>query len=197
MEDTIQFNVREYCAPGAPRGKSHADAVLPTGYSPKPISSVSNTTDALQHMQEANPELLSFLSTIVSKVNDLKYTIDHQRRDDVSYLSEDSINTEESTFSKRNSHANRRRNKIRNKKKSKTPSRESPLEPTRILQHGDTLPTFPTTTPHQHTRHTSTTNHMSAAEVRNFTLRRSFKEELNKHFPPHVHAAILEMGLAP
>ena len=37
---------------------------------------------------------------------------------------------------------------------------------------------------------------MSAAELRNFTLRRSFKEELNKHFPPHVHASILAMGVS-
>ena len=55
MEDTIRFNVQESSAPGAPRGKSHAHTVLPTEHSPKPISSVSSTNDALQHMQTQNP----------------------------------------------------------------------------------------------------------------------------------------------
>ena len=143
IEDTIQFNVREFCAPGAPRGKSHTNAVLPVDHCPKPISSVSSSNDALQHMQAANPELLGFLSNLVSQVTDLKDTIDRQLRDDVSYLSGDSMNTEGSGARKRN-----RRKRIKKERtQSKTPSRESPLEPTRILQRGETLHTSPATTP--------------------------------------------------
>ena len=32
--------------------------------------------------------------------------------------------------------------------------------------------------------------------MRLFNLRQSFQEQLNKHFPPHVHQAILELGVS-
>ena len=198
IEDTIQFNVCEYTVPGAPRAKSHAHAVLPTEHRPKPITSVSSTNEALQHMQKQNPELLGFLSTIVSKVNELKDSISHQRRDDVSVLSEDSLSTEGSRKSRRTYHRNhlKPKGKASTRKRPKTPSRDSPLEPTRILQHSETQPPLQAITPLQRPRHDSNTNHMNAAKLRLFTLGRSFQEELNKHFPPHVHQAILEMGVS-
>ena len=42
----------------------------------------------------------------------------------------------------------------------------------------------------------SKTKNLSGPELRQFNLRQSFHEELNKHFPSHVHQAILELGVS-
>ena len=85
---------------------SGSNAVLPTHHTDQPITSVSDSEQALQKMQEPQPEMIAFLTTSLSNMDDLNDRIldDKGILDYVSRLSSesrDSTSTRSSRYMRR------------------------------------------------------------------------------------------------
>ena len=122
---------------------------------------------------------------MLTKMDYVKNTVDPDQPDGISNLSSAS---QASTSTSRGTHVRRRgHSKHRywtNKNKTKNSSHYSSLELVRILQHSATPPVVPAVTLLQSPNTHSKFKNLNPAYLRQFILRHSLQEKLNKPFPP-------------